>query len=288
MRLLSTRRRHPATRALFLALALFVMGALYAAVAPASTSTADGSRSTQVEEGKALYEVGCSSCHGLQAEGTSQGPTLIGVGSASVDFQMETGRMPAAAPGAQMPVKPNRYTDEEIAAIGAYIDSLGAGITVPEPSQYSLEKPTRAQFAEGAAGDAEYQEALDGYYRTIARGGELFRTNCSACHNFQGSGGALPKGKYAPTLEGVSGKHIWEAMRTGPQQMPVFSQDTISDEDAAAIIAYLDTLHSQNDNGGFTLGSLGPVSEGLWAWLLGIGGAVVFAMWITAKGVRAK
>ena len=288
MRLLSTRRRHPATRALFLAMALFVMGVLYATVAPASTSTADGSRSTQVEEGKALYQVGCSSCHGMNGEGTSQGPTLIGVGSASVDFQMETGRMPAAAPGAQMPIKPNRYTSEEIAAIAAYVDSLGTGVQIPNTSQYSLEKPTRAQFGQGQTGDAEYQQAMDEYYRTVARGGELFRTNCSACHNFQGSGGALPKGKHAPSLEGVSGKHIWEAMRTGPQQMPVFSEETITDEDAAAIIAYLDHMHSDNPNGGFTLGSLGPVSEGLWAWVLGIGGAVVFAIWITAKGVRAK
>lgn len=284
MRLMSTRRRHPATRALFLVLALVAMGALYATVAPTSESTADGSRSTQVEEGKELYQVGCGSCHGLQAEGTSQGPTLIGVGSAAVDFQMGTGRMPATAPGAQIPEKPTTYTEEEIAAIGAYIDSLGAGITIPNASQYSLEKPQRDQYPDEAA----YEQALDEYNRTVAVGGELFRTNCSACHNYQGTGGALPHGKYAPSLVDVSGKHIWEALRTGPQQMPVFSQDTITDEQAAAIIAYLDSIHSQRNNGGLTLGGFGPVGEGLWVWLVGIGGLVGFATWITAKGVRAK
>jgi len=274
-------------RALFLALALFAMGALYTAVAPSSSSNADGGQSTQVEEGKALYQVGCSSCHGLQGEGTSQGPTLIGVGSAAVDFQMATGRMPATAPGAQIPTKPNRYTEAEIAAIGAYIDSLGTGITIPEQGQYSMSRPQRNAFPEGTAGDAEYNAAVEEYERVVARGGELFRTNCSACHNFEGKGGALPEGKYAPSLVGVSGKHIWEAMRTGPQQMPVFSQEVITDDDARAIIAYLNELHSR-PNGGLDLGGLGPVSEGFWAWVLGIGGAVAFAVWITAKGVRAK
>lgn len=287
MRLLSTRRRHPLMRALFLALALVAMGALYTAVAPPTSSNADGGQSTKVEEGKALYQVGCSSCHGLQAEGTSQGPTLVGVGSASVDFQMSTGRMPATAPGAQIPTKPNRYTADEIAAIAAYIQSLGGGVAEPQPGQYTLTRPQRTNFPAGPEGDAKYEAALDEYARVIARGGELFRTNCSACHNFEGKGGALPEGKYAPSLVGVSGKHIWEAMRTGPQQMPVFSSEVISDDDARAIIAYLNELHSR-PNGGFDLGGLGPVSEGFWAWVLGIGGAVAFAVWITAKGVRVK
>ncbi|HIT74102.1 MAG TPA: c-type cytochrome [Candidatus Avipropionibacterium avicola] len=288
MRLLSSRRRHPATRALLLALALSVMGVLYATVAPTPASNADGQSSTQVAEGEALYKVGCASCHGLNAEGTSQGPTLIGVGSASVDFQMGTGRMPATAPGAQIPTKPKTYSDEEIAAIGAYIDSLDIGVTVPKPSQYSLEKPVRSQFPDGHDGDTAYQESLDEYYRVVALGGELFRTNCSACHNYQGTGGALPEGKYAPSLEGVEGKHVWEAMRTGPQQMPVFSEDVISDEEAAAMIAYLNDIHGQRNNGGLTLGGYGPVGEGLWAWIIGIGGLCCFAVWITRKGVRAK
>ncbi|MFX4272713.1 c-type cytochrome [Propionibacteriaceae bacterium Y1685] len=267
MRFLSTGRRHPAIKTLFLALALIAMGAFYAGMAPVSQSSADGGNSTQVEEGRKLYEIGCSSCHGLQAEGTSQGPTLAGVGSASVDFQMGTGRMPAAQPGAQMPRKENRYTDEEIAAIAAYIDTFGPGLTIPEPEQYS---------AEGLSEE------------DIARGGELFRTNCSACHNFSGKGGALPEGKYAPTLEGVDDKHIWEAMRTGPQQMPVFSQEVMTDQDTREIIAYLNHLHERPNDGGMALGGLGPVPEGAFAWIAGIGVLVGFAVWIAAKGVRVK
>ncbi|MFW6597055.1 c-type cytochrome [Propionibacteriaceae bacterium Y2011] len=274
MRLLSTRRRHPATRTIVLAMALFLMGALYAALAPTPRSSADGGMSTQVEEGKALFAVGCSSCHGLNGEGTSQGPTLMGVGSASVDFQMETGRMPAKAPGQQLPRKENQYTDAEIAAIAAYVDTLGPGVQIPEPEQYQSSELEAANGEERA--------------RLIARGGELFRTNCSACHNFEGGGGALPEGRYAPSLMGVEDKHIWEAMRTGPQQMPVFSEETLTDEDTKAIIAYLENLHGQPDSGGLSLGGFGPVGEGLWVWVLGIGGLAAVAVWITKKGVRAK
>jgi len=271
VRFLSTRRRHPAARASLLVFALIVMGALYAAFAPASQSSADTGTSQQVAEGKNLFAVGCAACHGLNGEGQStgeiQGPPLTGVGAAAVDFQVGTGRMPLARPEAQAPVKPNRYTPEEIAALEAYVSSLGPGPDVPDPAEY----------------DSANVSAED-----IARGGELFRTNCSACHNFEGAGGALPGGKYAPSLYGSSNKTIYEAMLTGPQQMPVFSDGVVRPEDKRAIIAYLRTLHQSPDEGGLSLGGLGPVSEGLWAWIAGLGTLMGISVWIAAKGAKAK
>ena len=267
MRFLSSRRRHPAAKGLLLVLALFTMGALYTVVAPNTQVSADTGTSQQVEKGKALFAVGCSSCHGLNGEGGSQGPSLVGVGSAAVDFQVGTGRMPMAQPGAQAPRKENRYTDEEIAALAAYVATLGPGPAIPAEEEYSPKGLSEEE---------------------IARGGELFRTNCSACHNFAGSGGALPNGKYAPDLEGVSNKDLYQAMLTGPQQMPVFSDEVMTPEDKREIIAYLNTLHERPNQGGLTLGGLGPVSEGFWAWVLGLGSLVGFAIWITARGVRSK
>jgi ubiquinol-cytochrome c reductase cytochrome c subunit len=116
-----------------------------------------------------------------------------------------------------------------------------------------------------------------------ALGAELFRINCAMCHNVAGAGGALTEGKYAPGLSGVSGQHIYEAMVTGPQNMPVFNDANISPEDKANIITYLAYLDETPSVGGLDLGNLGPVSEGLFAWIFGLGSIVAITVWLTSK-----
>lgn len=266
MRFLNSRRRRRAARPLLLVLALLAMGTIYTWAAPAPLVAADSGNSQQIAEGQGLFRVTCASCHGLNGEGTSQGPSLVGVGAASADFQVSTGRMPLAHPGAQAPRKVNTYTEDEVAALAAYVGSLGDGPKIPLPDQYSPSGLTAEQ---------------------IARGGELFRTNCSACHNFEGAGGALPDGKYAPSLKGVEGKTIWEAMRIGPAEMPVFAPGAVPDEDVRSIIGYLQTLHAQPSSG-LNFGGLGPVAEGFFAWVIGIGALVLFAIWIAARSARAR
>lgn len=262
----ASQRRRRAARALVVLVALFLTAGLYSVASPGQ-SRADTSPTSQAEHGKALFEVSCASCHGLNAEGSATAPSLIGVGAAAVDFQVSTGRMPLARPEAQAPRKANTFTDDEVAALAAWVASLAPGPAIPSPEQYS---PTGLSPEE------------------IARGGELFRTNCSACHNFEGSGGALSNGRYAPTLKGVDNRNIYEALRTGPQDMPVFSKASLPDEDVAQIVGYLNTLHAQPQQGGFGLGALGPVTEGLVGWLVGIGGLVLIAAWIARKGARAR
>ena len=183
-----------------------------------------------------------------------------------MDFQVGTGRMPMAQPGGQALRKAPVYDEEEIEALAAYVASLGPGPSVPEKNEY-----------DGSGVSNE----------DMVRGGEFFRTNCTACHNFAGAGGALPRGRFAPGLTGVSEKHMFEAMLTGPQQMPVFSDEVLTPEDKKQIIAYLKKNEETPNYGGFTLGSLGPVSEGLFTWLVGIGGLVGFAVWIAANPARS-
>ncbi|GAB7107862.1 c-type cytochrome [Streptomyces phaeofaciens JCM 4814] len=268
MKKLSARRRHPLAALVVLLLALACTGGLYAAFAPASKAQADETaQSLAIEEGKKLYAVGCASCHGTGGQGSSDGPSLVGVGAAAVDFQVGTGRMPAAtSQGAQVPKKKVIYTQAQIDQLAAYIASLGAGPTVPTEAEYG---------PEGA---------------DIAKGGDLFRTNCAQCHNFTGKGGALTNGKYAPDLEDVDPKHIYEAMQTGPQNMPSFPDTTLSEQNKKDIIAYLHAVNSDEtvNPGGLELGGLGPVSEGLFAWIFGLGALIAVAVWVAARTAKAK
>ncbi|AQP49843.1 cytochrome bc1 complex diheme cytochrome c subunit [Tessaracoccus flavescens] len=266
MKFLTSFRRHSIARPALLILALVVIGLGYAGVNP-QRSSAETEMTQQIEEGKALFDLTCSSCHGLGAEGTSQGPSLIGVGAASVDFQMGTGRMPAARQEAQLPARKVNYTQEQIDSVGAYIASLAPGPAVPKKEQYSPEGLTEEE---------------------IARGGALFRANCSACHGIVGGGGAMPNGEYAPSLVNTDEAHIWEAVRTGPQQMPTFSQKVMPDQSVREIIGYLDEAHEQPNYGGLTMGEAGPVSEGFWIFIVGIGGLAIVATWIAKKGARAR
>ncbi len=272
---LSARRRSRFAGPVVLLLALLMTGGFYTALSPATAE--DSAASTDdVAKGRELFLVGCSSCHGKNGEGvltddgTWYGPSLIGVGAAAVDFQVGTGRMPMASPGAQAPIKRQAYNEEETAQLAAFVASLGPGPAIPEPEDYDPE----------TIPESEREEA-------IVRGGEFFRTNCTACHNFAGTGGALPGGKYAPTVVGVSPVHIYEALITGPQQMPVFSDEVLEPEQKKDIIAYLQSLEENPNYGGAAMGAYGPVSEGMFAWIIGIGSLVGFAIWIASHTARS-
>jgi ubiquinol-cytochrome c reductase cytochrome c subunit len=272
---LSRHRRRPLAGVVLLLLGLVLTGSVYAAFAPAQAGTTESTEEL-VAEGRELFLVGCAFCHGQNGEGVNTvngnhyGPPLAGVGAAAVDFQVGTGRMPMANPQQQNPDKPREYTEDEIEALAAYVASLAPGPAVPNPADYSV----------AGLDEEERVEA-------IARGGLIFRTNCSACHNFTGKGGAMPRGGYAPALDDTEARYIYEAMLTGPGNMTNFSDGNLSPEEKRDVIAYLYSLREQPSYGGFTLGGLGPVSEGLFAWLVGIGGMVGFAIWIAAHTTRS-
>ena len=269
---LSARRRSRFAAPAVLIIGLLASGGLYSAFSPASAHE-EGDDAATIAKGRALFAVSCSSCHGLNAEGIlterggNYGPSLIGVGAAAVDFQVGTGRMPMAQPGSQAARKRPVFKGEEVAALAAYVGSLAPGPAIPSKEETNTS-------------DLSNEE--------MVQGGEFFRTNCTACHNFAGKGGALPKGKQAPPLTGVSAKHLIEAMLTGPQQMPVFSDGVLSPKDKREIVAYLKKNESSPDYGGFSLGGIGPVSEGMFAWLVGIGGLVGAGVWITSQTARSK
>lgn len=258
MTALGSHRRHPAAIVILLLLGLFATGGLYSLLAPTPADAAAVS-SDDVTAGTKLFLANCATCHGLGGAGTKVGPTLIGIGAAAVDFQVGTGRMPLSGPGVQAPSGGRvLFTDKQIGQMATYVATLGRGPSIPD-----------AQFTKG-----------DG---NIARGNELFKVNCAMCHNFAGSGGALSRGKYAPSLHQVTGKHIYEAMTTGPQSMPVFNDANLSPTDKNSIISYLHELDKNKNPGGQSLGNLGPVSEGMFVWIVGLGLMIGAAVWLGSK-----
>jgi ubiquinol-cytochrome c reductase cytochrome c subunit len=248
------------------------MGSISAIAAPTVSNASP--LPTEVSTGQQIFIKNCASCHGLNGQGvnvngTAIGPNIQNAGAAAVSFQMSSGRMPMAGQQQQSRRNTNTFSADEIKAVAEYVGALGTGPGLPTASQYDTSGLTAEQ---------------------IAKGGELFRTNCSACHNYAGKGGALSDGNYAPPLTGtgVTNAEIWEAVRTGPQNMPVFSPTQLSDQDVQTIIGYLSDVNSSPDSGGYSLGGVGPVTEGAAAWIIGIGGLVGFALWIASRGARAR
>jgi len=259
---ITARRRHRASGYAVVLLGLAAIGVMYASVtgtgSPAAAS-APAISGQSISQGKYLFAQNCSSCHGLDAQGSSAGPSLIGAGAAAVDFQMSTGRMPAKEQGPEMDRRPVVFSQPKIYDIASFIASLGGGPSIPSASQVS---------SSGA---------------NVGLGQELYAANCAACHNIDGAGGALTYGKYAPALTQATPVQIYEAMQTGPEAMPVFGDGVVTPSQKRDIIAYVTGTRSEPNPGGFSLGRIGPVTEGIAVWLIGIGLLAMAGMWIAAK-----
>ena len=211
-----------------------------------------------IERGQELFAVRCVSCHGDDGAGIEGvAPDIRGQGAAGAHYWVTSGRMPAeeGEPN-QSPRKESPFTDDEITALVAYVASLDDGPSIPD--------------VDPDAGD-------------LARGGELFRLNCAACHQAALAGGALSYGRNAPTLQPVTAVQIAEALELGPGQMPVF--DYFSEDEVNSLIAYIRDLQEADSPGGFSLGRIGPIPEGFVAIVPGLGLIMLFAVWI---GLRRR
>jgi ubiquinol-cytochrome c reductase cytochrome c subunit len=211
--------------------------------------------------GKALFQQNCASCHGTEANGVPASgtsgayPNLIGLGPATVDFWIESGRMPAANPRAVQALRhAPRLTHDQALAIAAWVNSLSPSYPyIPSPNL------AIANASDGAA---------------------LFALNCAACHTIEGDGNALAQSTYAPSLRNIPAVQVVEAIRTGPGNMPRFTGN-LSDYQVNDIVKFVTTsIEHPNNPGGLGLGGLGPVAEGFVGLAIGVGGLALFAYWV--------
>ena len=194
-----------------------------------------------VELGRQLFAGNCATCHGADGRGIpNRGPQLRGVGALAPDFYLRNGYMPLERVGIEPTPSRPLFDDHEIRAIVAYVASLGKGPPVPSPD------PSRGSVSEGQ---------------------RLFADHCSGCHQIALAGGYLTGG-VAPALNDVTTAQVAEAVRIGPYLMPTFPASQISDKQLNSLIAYVEEAQHPQDRGGWALGHIGPVPEGLVTWLL--------------------
>jgi ubiquinol-cytochrome c reductase cytochrome c subunit len=212
--------------------------------------------------GRLLFLRDCAWCHGSQGQGGDFGPDLQGVGAASADFMLSTGRMPIPMVETQPPRKAPRYTATQIQELVAFVASLGPGPAIPR--------------VDPGAGELSY-------------GADLYEENCAACHSSTGIGGALTGGLQAPPLVDtrppVTPRQVVEAMQLGGAglrsgKMPSFGPDTFDQHQTNSIVRYVQYLEHPENRGGITLARIGPVAEGFVAWFGALFVLVLFIRWI--------
>jgi ubiquinol-cytochrome c reductase cytochrome c subunit len=202
-------------------------------------------------EGARLYAVNCSMCHGDRGQGIEParptsggriglGPSLEQAGALAADFYLRTGYMPLLDPYRQPRRSRPSFTDAQIDALVAYVASFGSGPAIPEPH------PENGSLSAGL---------------------RLFTEHCAGCHQVVGEGGFLTGG-VAPPLEDATPAQIAEAVRIGPYLMPRFSETTLSDAELDSIIAYVEQAKQPDDRGGWGIGHVGPIPEGIVTWLI--------------------
>ncbi len=207
---------------------------------------------SQVEFGSQLYAANCLSCHGVGGRGVASsetgggggaqgsGPPLRGVGALAPDFYLRTGRMPLGKAGEEPERGRPDFNDREIRAMTAFIASLGKGPAIPRP------RPAGASLSMGMT---------------------MFTEHCAGCHQIVGEGGYVTDAR-VPVLQHATDTQIAEAVRIGPYLMPRFPKSQISDRDLDSIIAYVRASRQPDDRGGIGIGHIGPVPEGIVAWLV--------------------
>jgi ubiquinol-cytochrome c reductase cytochrome c subunit len=208
---------------------------------------------TPVQRGYQLYAGNCSTCHGSRGLGITHkrsirgasdqlglGPALAGVGALAADFYLRTGYMPLAQAQAQPRRSRVLFSERELDDLIAYVASLGPGPAIPTPH------PESGNLADGL---------------------ELFTEHCAGCHQIAAQGGYVT-GAFVPPLTDATPVQIAEAVRIGPYLMPRFSKRQLSDADVDSLIRYIEHTKHPTDSGGWPIGHVGPVPEGLVAWFI--------------------
>jgi len=243
-----------------LSLTLFAAQADSAQPSPGAGAFGSGVDPGLVGAGRSLFLSSCASCHGLSARGIpGRGPSLRGAGALAADFYLETGRMPLASPRQQPTRTRPAFPQRQIRALIAYVASFG-GPAIPGVSTGS-----------GSLSDGE----------------QLFALDCAGCHTIQARGGVVT-GAFVPALTPSTPRQVAEAIRIGPYAMPPFGPGQLSGREVDSIARYVASTNRPKDSGGWDIGRIGPITEGMAAWLLALVALVIIARLLGERSSAAR
>ena len=229
-----------------------------ASAAASLTSQDTATAASEIAAGRTLFVDNCSTCHGIDASGSARAPNLVGLGGATIDLWVSSGWMPLRAPTAAPERKPSFFTPAQTLAIVKYVTSFGV-----------------------APGNPGIPFNLDISHANVADGFDLFALNCAPCHTITGAGDALANGIQAPPLHGVTPTMVWEAVRTGPGNMPRFGPGTLTPKQVVDLVGYVvKNIEHPYSPGGLYLGGVGPVAEGFVGLFVGVGACLLAAFWV--------
>ena len=221
------------------------------------------------DRGRDLYFANCAWCHGPRLQGVdptdrqtgpggraAAGPPLTGVGERAADFYLRMGYMPILEPKQQPKRSHPHFGESDLQALVRFVGSHG-GPGIPEV------RPERGNVATGL---------------------QVFTERCAGCHQIAGEGGIVT-GAWVPSLKHVNAVEIAEAVRVGPYVMPRFDEHDVSQRDLDSLVRYVLYTQRPDDPGGWALGNLGPLPEGMVAWLIA-GLALVAAARLIGEGLK--
>jgi len=212
----------------------------------------------ELATGRTLFVQNCSTCHGIDASGSDRAPPLLGLGAATIDLWLSSGWMPLRNPTAEPARKPAAFPRAEVLDIVRYVTSLAPSF-----------------------GNPGIPFGLDISHADVAEGFSMFALNCAPCHTITGAGDALANGLQAPPLHGVTKTMVWEAIRTGPGNMPRFGPGTLSEAQVVDVVGYVvKNIEHPYSPGGLSLGGVGPVAEGFVGLFVGVGACLLAAFWV--------
>jgi len=221
-------------------------------VAIAATPCIHGQQAKpSASEGEVIFQQQCAKCHGDRGQGRS---ALVSIAGPNLQAEHDTGKVLTAI-----------YTGPSHMPIFSYLLSVPQANAV---AKYVTQSLAVIPLTGG----------------NLSEGGELFRVYCASCHRTAVRGGPLAfTGVNAPQLTNKSRALIAGAIRWGPGPMPKFPPAVLSDEQVASVADYVSYMQHPPNPGGRPLHFIGPVAEGLAAWVflfLVLGGT----MWIEKGG----